>query len=268
MFLLHNFYLRYDVAKLMNMDYSNDVQKKLVDKIASQLPCDEDWDDDDEWQKAYKSCGLKRFRIDKQLLSCSKETEEHTEVIESSSSKDGKGAMKSLFDKADPEVKIKIQNPEFVDLGNHVRTTKSAADAVAALIAQMKRLLPSLQVISGDAGVQFRFSFIFFKCKHFLFCYICCIFRQDLRRLVNASIASSTWMSSMRSSFFHVQNLTRSQQMTCRSSQSSRLTQLLSMRRLRITWMLASLSGTSSRTTFSHNEGFIICSSVIRLFCK
>jgi len=43
MILIHNFYLRYDVAKLMNMDYSNEVQKKLVDKIAAQLPCDDDW---------------------------------------------------------------------------------------------------------------------------------------------------------------------------------------------------------------------------------
>ena len=175
MILIHNFYLRYDVAKLMNMDYSNEVQKKLVDKIASQLPCDDEWDDDDEFQKAYKSCGLKRFKIDKQLLSCSKETEEHTEVIESSSSKDGKGAMKSLFDKDDPEVKIEIQNPEFVDLGNHVRTTKSAADAVAALIAQMKRLLPSLQVISGDAGLHFVY-FCFNTHTFFILLYLCFFF--------------------------------------------------------------------------------------------
>ena len=78
------------MAKLLNMDYSNEVQKKLVDKIASKLSCDDDWDETDEWQVAYKSCGLKRFKIDKQMLGSTTEKETHEETLESSSSKDGK----------------------------------------------------------------------------------------------------------------------------------------------------------------------------------
>jgi len=140
------------VAKLLNMDYGNELQKKLVDKLAAQLPNDEDWDEDDEWQKAYKSCGLKRYKIDKKLMSSVKEIEEHGEVIESSGSKDGKGITKSLFDKEDQSVKLEIKNPEYVDLANHVKTSKSAADAIAALVLQMKKMLPSLQVIPGDTG--------------------------------------------------------------------------------------------------------------------
>ena len=143
---------RFDVAKLLHMDYSNDAQKKLVDKFCSHLSRDDAWDEDDEWEKAYKSMGLKRFKIDKQVLGSVKNVEEHEEKLESSSSKDGKGAMKTLFDKADPEVQVKIQNPEHVDLSNHMKTTRSAASAIAALLSTMKNLLPTLQLIPGDAG--------------------------------------------------------------------------------------------------------------------
>jgi hypothetical protein len=73
-------------------------------------------------------------------MSSVKEIEEHGEVVEASGSKDCKGSMKSLFDKEDPSVKLEIKNPEYVDLGNHVKTSKSAADAIAALVAQMKKM--------------------------------------------------------------------------------------------------------------------------------
>lgn len=133
------------------MDYANEAQKKLVDKFLCQLPSDDLWDEGDEWQKAYKVMGLKRYKIDKQGLSTAASIEEHNEVLESSSSKEGRGHSKSLFD-TEKEAEIKIQNPEFQELMVVVKTTKSAADAVAALTFQMKKLLPSLQVITGDQG--------------------------------------------------------------------------------------------------------------------
>jgi hypothetical protein len=144
---------RFDLAKLMNMDYRDDLQKKLVDKIASQLTCDELWDEEDDFERAYKQCGLKRYKIDKKMLGSVKETEEHSETLESSSSKDGKGTMKALFEKDEAGVKIEIHNPKYLEVSNTMKTTKSAADAVAALVSQMKRMLPSLQIVTGDAGL-------------------------------------------------------------------------------------------------------------------
>jgi hypothetical protein len=151
--LLLSHHLRFDVAKLLNMNYSDAVQKKLVDTISSKLYNDDNWDLDDEWQAAYAHAGLKRFKIDKQLLGKMKQTEEHGEVVESTSSKDAKGS-KSLFDKEDPELKIKIQNPEYLELQTVMRTTKSAAAVVASLQSGMKLMVPQLAVL-GDSGYLF-----------------------------------------------------------------------------------------------------------------
>ena len=89
------------MAALCNLDYKDDLQKKVVDKICAKLESDLDWDvDADEFQKAYKELGFKRYKLDKQLLGVDTETESFKESLDSSSSKDGKGALKSILDGA------------------------------------------------------------------------------------------------------------------------------------------------------------------------
>jgi hypothetical protein len=152
-------------------------------------------------------------------MSSVKEIEEHGEVIESSGSKDGKGSMKSLFDKEDQSVKLEIKNPEYVDLGNHVKTSKSAADAIAALVAQTKKMLPSLQVFPGDAGVVCNYVFMCFDNFHSYA--MCCVSScQESTKLLNASIASPIWITSMRTFFSIVQNMKSSKLMIISSSPS------------------------------------------------
>ena len=147
-----NQHLRYDVAKLLNMDYKDETQKKLVDKICAKLDSDMDWDEDDQFEKCYKDWGFKRYKLDKKLLSRTEDTESFHETIASSSSKDGKGALKSALEDKPDGIAIKIQNPTHVDLMTLTKTTKSAADAVSALVSQLKKLLPSLQMVSSTEG--------------------------------------------------------------------------------------------------------------------
>ena len=55
------------MAKLCNMNYENSVQKKLVDSIYESLSADDDWDETNAFEKAYKSNKLKRYKLDKLL---------------------------------------------------------------------------------------------------------------------------------------------------------------------------------------------------------
>lgn len=203
---------RFDVAKLMNMDYSNDVQKKLVDKIAAQLPSDDAWDESDEWQKAYKSVGLKRFKIDKQLMGTVHETETHAGVIESSSSKDAKGPAKLLFEPEDSEVKIKIQNPEYQELQVHMRTSSSAAVAMSTLQTSLKTMLPKL-VVLGASGLNL--ITIICLCSMFidLFALLFPMPCEENQKLHNASNASRIWTPSTRSCCLNKPSLSSLQQM-------------------------------------------------------
>jgi predicted CopG family antitoxin len=163
--VVHEFKLRFDVAALCNLDYKHDGQKKIVDKICEKLPSDMDWDETDTFEKAFKELGYKRYKLDKKLLGVDSEKESFSEQIQSSSSKDGKGMFRSVLDSEEP--KIKIQNPAYVDLSTAAKTTKSASDAIAALIAQMKKLLPAVSILNNQEGHLHISNMFFTQCTLF-----------------------------------------------------------------------------------------------------
>ena len=149
------------MAELLNMDYGNELQKKLVDKICSKLECDDDWDEADDFQSACKEMGLKRYKLDKQLFSEEAFKETHKESLGSSSSKDYKAAPKQLSLGDDLQVQIKVQNPAFQDMINTSKTTKSAAGATSAMLSN-KGLLPAIITSAADSGMLLS-MFIFSK---------------------------------------------------------------------------------------------------------
>lgn len=120
----------------------------MVETICKGLEQDDDWDESDAFEKAYKAMGLKRYKLDKKQLSTSSEKESYQETVASSSSKDVKAAPKAL--PGLPELEIKIQNPDHLKLLNSVKTSKSAVAAVGALASQFKKLLPSLLVMDAS----------------------------------------------------------------------------------------------------------------------
>lgn len=140
--------IRYDVAALANLKVECPVQKKLVETICKGLEQDDEWDEEDVFQRGYKEAGLKRYKLDKKLLTSSSEKESYQEVVSSSSSKDVKAAPKALLPGSEPN--IKIQNPEHVQMQNLVKTSKSASAAVSTLAGHFKRLLPSLLVMDSS----------------------------------------------------------------------------------------------------------------------
>lgn len=137
------------MAALANLKMEVPAQKKLVETICEGLDHDEDWDGTDMFQKAYKEAGLKRYKLDKKLLTTSSKKETYTEIVTSSSSKDGKAAPKALAGELDPI--IKVQNPEHVELLNLCKTAKSASAAITTLNQHFKKILPSLLVMDKSA---------------------------------------------------------------------------------------------------------------------
>ena len=70
--------LRFDVAKLCNLpNLDNQEQSDLLIAILSELESDDCWDTEDTFEKAYLKMGLKRYRLNKQMLdTMSKETKD------------------------------------------------------------------------------------------------------------------------------------------------------------------------------------------------
>ena len=145
------------MAKLCNMNYSDPVQKKLVNTICLSLDGDDKWDENDKFEKGFKAAGLKRYKLDKALLGKTKETDTFVEGMTSSSSKDGKGnGAKSISDfDGCKGVDIKIQNPAHVELMTLCKTTKSAAAAMSSIMQQFKTMLPSILTSSSAEGHHF-----------------------------------------------------------------------------------------------------------------
>ena len=141
--------LSFDVAALANMKMEIPAQKHLVEAICKGLEQDDEWDEDDVFEKAYKEAGLKRYKLDKKLLASKSQKESTMEHITSTSSKDIKGTPKALTGEADPVVKI--QNPEHLELTTLAKTTKSAAAAVSTLSQHFKKILPSLVVLDSSS---------------------------------------------------------------------------------------------------------------------
>ena len=196
--------LRYDVAALANLKMEIPIQKKLVETICDGLEQDDEWDETQLFEKAYKEAGLKRYKLDKKLLTSRFEKETYTESVGTSSSKDGKAAPKAL--PGEPE--IKIQNPTHVELITLARTTKSAGAAVATLAQHFKKILPSLLVM--DSSLEGLLLLNLFDICAFIYnlSYQYVIW-QDWTKSPNVGYASPTLKLCMKSSWSWLQKLTK-----------------------------------------------------------
>ena len=149
------FSLRYDVAKLCNMDYKDAQQKKLVDAICAKLPSDEDWDTSNSFEQAFKSVGLKRYKLDKKLLGISAHKTIEGEELTSSSSKDTKAPPKAILDFQGASVPIKVQNPAYQELSLVAKVTKSASVALGSHPQALKKILPGIITCKAAEGFHF-----------------------------------------------------------------------------------------------------------------
>ena len=191
------FSLRYDVAKLCNMDYKDAQQKKLVDAICAKLPSDEDWDTSNAFQQAFKSVGLKRYKLDKKLLGISAHKTIEGEELTSSSSKDTKAPPKAILDFQGASVPVKVQNPAYQELSLVAKVTKSASVALGSHSQALKKILPG--IITCKAAEGFHFFIAFMLCNSTLDYFNFTFFLEAKTKSNNVEMPSISWrMSSKR----------------------------------------------------------------------
>ena len=153
------------MAALCNMKLDDAVQKKLVEKICKGLRSDDLWDESDEFEKAYKECGLKRYRLDKKMLGTESTKDAHVEDFSSQTGGQGK---KNALDAASSSsssgatMSIKIQNPEYHNMLQTVKVTKSAAAAVGSLSSTLKTMVPGMQLVGEVVGsLQHKATYLY-----------------------------------------------------------------------------------------------------------
>ena len=144
---------RYDIAKLANLDIKDKVQKQILDQILEQHEADDNWDENDSFQKAYKACGLKRYKLSKKDFDVEKKSESFKEEFESEMNKDAKSSAVDVFaSSGSTDPVVKVENPEMVHLTSETKVTRSAAQAVGQMVMNMKSMLPTLLVCASNEG--------------------------------------------------------------------------------------------------------------------
>jgi hypothetical protein len=144
----------YDVAKLMNCSYES--QKVVVDCVCESLESDDNWDETDLFQRGYLKAGLRRYHINKTLLSKSGTKQGSTEEITSQQWRDSKGAS-SVHDALtgrggevhaqEAKVAIKIERPEFQNMKVELKSLETAHVAVSAILKEAKAMTMAVSLV-------------------------------------------------------------------------------------------------------------------------
>ncbi len=114
---------RFDVAHLLHIP----PESELLDKVLSELPSDDSWDESNLLEKGYKAANLKRYSFHK-IGTIMKQSTDHRYKEAIVSNSDSKCAS-SCFNETPVQPKkpaIKLENPAYSDLQNKLRTLKAA----------------------------------------------------------------------------------------------------------------------------------------------
>lgn len=127
---------RYDIAKMLNMDWKDPVESGILELVCSELESDDAWDSTIPLHRGYMKAGLKRFRIEKDLMARYSSTETNVEQISSTCEKAEKS---SALERKEPECQVKIEHPQYVALTEVLRVCKSAETKVCGMLSLLKK---------------------------------------------------------------------------------------------------------------------------------
>ena len=135
----------YEVAKKIGLDPEVPAQKELLDKVLEEYDQDDDWDEDDPYERGCKRAGLKRITFSKKDLSKDKTTQrDRTTLL---SVKDAKSKM-SIAESSEEQVSepsVRIRHPEYIALRGEMDILSSGEGRLTEAISEIKKLLPRLR---------------------------------------------------------------------------------------------------------------------------
>ena len=139
------------MADLLKLDTDKMEQQAVLDQVLKTLKDngaeDEDWDETDLVQVAYKACNLKRYKLDLQLMQVRTKVDAQHEVVESVQSlKDGSSATDAI---TDASVVMKIEEPEILEMGQKKMVVKSGEVKLSGLLQEVRRLKAQVDTLAA-----------------------------------------------------------------------------------------------------------------------
>ena len=134
------------MAAIAHLDVKNQEESETLDLILSQLTSDDGWNEECMFEKAYKMKGLKRYRLNKQMLDMQTLKTKDTENI--TCGKDmGKAATKAICDNGTPP------EPDKVEIKLEHAYIRPAGDQLVTLNAKYKRMHAYIQEYKGMSAM-------------------------------------------------------------------------------------------------------------------
>ena len=151
---LSGFGARFDVGKALNMEDNS----PLLDEILEEMGHDEDWDSNNVMERIFMKKGLKRYKLEGLKQFNANTSEEVTKEIFSAST-DGASSSKpdllSACGSGGSDVKVKVENPNYQKLQEHICVVKSGKTSLEKEVAKALDFQEAIQVkMMSDASLQ------------------------------------------------------------------------------------------------------------------
>ena len=142
------FGLRFDVARLLNLDQKTEEGKAVLEAVLSELAHDDKWGDS-PIEKGYAKAGLARYHIEHELLSQYTKKEGKTESVNTKGDRVAKDAPTMLADTSCP---VKLEFPKWHELQSLAVVLRSAEKKTGMALGMLKRDKATAGARLGEAG--------------------------------------------------------------------------------------------------------------------
>lgn len=143
-----SFGLRFDVARLLNLDLKTDEGRKILEAVLSELPHDHKWGDA-PIEKGYAKAGLARYHIEHEMLSQYTKKEGTMESVSTKGERSAKDAPSML---ADTPCHVKLEFPKWHELQTLAVVLRAAEKKTCTALGMLKRDKATAGARLGEAG--------------------------------------------------------------------------------------------------------------------
>lgn len=142
-----SFGLRFDVARLLNLDLSTEEGKTIMEAVLSELAHDDKWGDT-PIERGYAKAGLVRYHIQHELLSQYTKKEGKSESVSTKGERFAKDGPSILEDTP----MVKLEFPKWHELQALAAVLRSAEKKTSTALGVLKRDKATAGARLGDAG--------------------------------------------------------------------------------------------------------------------
>ncbi|CAE7224502.1 unnamed protein product [Symbiodinium sp. CCMP2592] len=143
------FLSRWEIADQENLNLQIPEQKKLWESILEEIPYDEDWNQEDNRERALAKAGERRYHYGKTKMTTTTDTVRHKETMQAGYNLNDKEKKQALQDSPN-QPSIEVRDPLLVALRQELQTMNSGKKAVERNLSTIK----DLQVFANTKGLS------------------------------------------------------------------------------------------------------------------